>query len=772
MFMRTLFSSLLLACCCAAAMAATDVRVNFTLHTTDPYGEPLVQNRYYYVYRPDGLAKTAPVPMVLVFEYGAGASPGSAGFLHRKADQAGFVVVACAIPGNTLGGVWNNDDPRITGYEDMDYTDTVIDMVRQSDNCNDAFVCGLSKGGHMTEAYACVRPNMIRAAAPIDEFMGLSSNIPRGPVPMIVFQGTSDSNVPYTMVRDTVDAWRAYNGLLDATPVTTYECSPLSLGKVSQATWRGGRNGTQVAFVTIIGGGHNYAVPGSSTGYDCTDGMWAFFSQFLTPTLGAPVIVSQPVTNIQTSGQMASFWVVANGTAPFSYQWQRNGVNILDATNNWYTTPLLTLADSGANFRAIVGNSFGSVTSSPALLTVNAASAGPAIQAQPANQTVQAGQPVQFSVTATGTPPLSYQWRKNGVNITGATAASYTIPAAILPDSGASFTVRISNGSGATTSAAATLTVLAAPAAPIILSNVVRARVLTNQAALYSVASWSATPMSYQWQKGVFLGNMADIPGATNSTYTTPLTTTNDHLTLFRCVVANSAGNVVSGTEMLMVTTTVKAPTDIISPITAFGQVGVAFNYHILSSGGTTPITYGASPLPPGLFLDPATGLISGLPSVEGTNQVVMSASNSAGAMSRTLSLTLTTNPPALPLEDWRWGHFGVSATHPDVSGDLADPDGDGISNISEYALGSDPLSRSVRPGECAILSGFLTYTVSKDPRANEALWSAESSNDLNAWDQANTTVLEDSLSTFKVRDNFGVSTNSQRFLRINVTVR
>src|SRR5512136_105713 len=95
------------------ALAPTDVRVNFTLNTTDENGAPLTENRYYYLYRPDGLFRDVPVPMVLVMEAGAGSGP--AGFFHRKADQAGFVVVSCSIVGNTLGGVWNNDDPRITG---------------------------------------------------------------------------------------------------------------------------------------------------------------------------------------------------------------------------------------------------------------------------------------------------------------------------------------------------------------------------------------------------------------------------------------------------------------------------------------------------------------------------------------------------------------------------------------------------------------------------------------------------------------------------------
>jgi Zn-dependent metalloprotease len=83
----------------------------------------------------------------------------------------------------------------------------------------------------------------------------------------------------------------------------------------------------------------------------------------------------------------------------------------------------------------------------------------PAITGQPASVTVNAGQTATFSVTATGTAPLSYQWRKNGTNISGATSASYTTPATTSTDNGATFSVVVSNSAGSATSNNATLTV-------------------------------------------------------------------------------------------------------------------------------------------------------------------------------------------------------------------------------------------------------------------------------------------------------------------------
>src|SRR5256885_13638283 len=104
-------------------------------------------------------------------------------------------------------------------------------------------------------------------------------------------------------------------------------------------------------------------------------------------------------------------------------------------------------------------------------LTDNAAAVAPTITTQPANQTVTAGQTATFAVVAAGTAPLGYQWQKNGVNITGATSASYTTATTTTADSGSTFRVVVSNSAGTVTSSAATLTVNAAAVAPTITTQ-------------------------------------------------------------------------------------------------------------------------------------------------------------------------------------------------------------------------------------------------------------------------------------------------------------
>ena len=191
----------------------------------------------------------------------------------------------------------------------------------------------------------------------------------------------------------------------------------------------------------------------------------------VNPAPVGPSITTSPTNQTVTAGQAATFTVVAAGTAPLSYQWQKNGVNIAGATATSYTTPVTTTSNSGSTFAVVVSNTVGTVTSAAATLTVNPAPVGPSITTSPTNQTVTAGQTATFTVVAAGTAPLSYQWQKNGVNIAGATATSYATPVTTTSDNGSTFAVVVSNTVGTVTSAAATLTVNAAPVAGIQVSS-------------------------------------------------------------------------------------------------------------------------------------------------------------------------------------------------------------------------------------------------------------------------------------------------------------
>jgi len=262
----------------------------------------------------------------------------------------------------------------------------------------------------------------------------------------------------------------------------------------------------------------------------------------------APSITTQPANQTVTVGQTATFTVAATGTAPLSYQWQKNSTAISGATSAGYNTPAMASADNGAQFRVVVSNVAGNVTSNAATLTVNAAAVAPSITTQPANQTVTVGQTATLTVAATGTAPLSYQWQKNSTAISGATSASYTTPATTSSDNGAKFVVVVSDSAGSVTSNAATLTVNAAAVAPSITTQPANQTVTVGQTATFKVVAAGAAPLSYQWQK-----NSTAISGATSASYTTPATTSADNGAQFRVVVSNVAGNVTSNAATLTV---------------------------------------------------------------------------------------------------------------------------------------------------------------------------------------------------------------------------
>src|SRR5258708_2524851 len=168
--------------------------------------------------------------------------------------------------------------------------------------------------------------------------------------------------------------------------------------------------------------------------------------------------------------------------------------------------------------------------------TTNGSPAAPSITNEPASQTVTVGQTATFTVAATGTAPLSYQWKKNGTAISGATSPGYTTPATTSLDNGSQFTVMVSNTAGYVTSNAATLTVSAAAVAPSITAEPTNQTVTAGQTATFTVVATGTPPLSYRWMK-----DRSNILGATSSSYTTPPTTSADNGSQFAVVVSNIA---------------------------------------------------------------------------------------------------------------------------------------------------------------------------------------------------------------------------------------
>jgi hypothetical protein len=171
--------------------------------------------------------------------------------------------------------------------------------------------------------------------------------------------------------------------------------------------------------------------------------------------LNAPVtILTQPQGGSLNPGASKTFTVSAGGTPPFTYQWRKNDVNIAGATSASYTVTSVQTASTGT-YSVVVGNAVGTVTSAPAVLSVNIPVS---ILTQPSGLTVNAGAPAQLSVTATGSAPITYQWRRAGVAIVGGTSGTLRFSEA-QPSDAASYTVVVTNPVGSVTSSAATLAV-------------------------------------------------------------------------------------------------------------------------------------------------------------------------------------------------------------------------------------------------------------------------------------------------------------------------
>jgi hypothetical protein len=266
-----------------------------------------------------------------------------------------------------------------------------------------------------------------------------------------------------------------------------------------------------------------------------------------------PSITTQPASQTVNAGQAATFFVAATGTSPLSYQWYKSGILIPGATSRFYTTPATASGGSGVAYTVAVSNVAGSVTSSAATLTVNSA---PTITLQPVSQTVNSPAAATFSVAATGTAPLSYQWYANGALISGATASSYTTPATSFSNNNTLYTVVVTNTAGSVTSAAATLTV---DTAPTITLRPMSQTVASPATATFSVSAKGTSPLSYQW-----FANGAAIVGATSNTYTTAATSSSNNGTLYTVVVSNMAG---SATSMLATLTVNSAPTITLQPM-------------------------------------------------------------------------------------------------------------------------------------------------------------------------------------------------------------
>ncbi len=260
----------------------------------------------------------------------------------------------------------------------------------------------------------------------------------------------------------------------------------------------------------------------------------------------------------------------------------------------------------------------------------------PSIQQQPASQIIETGQPVTFTASANGSPPLAYQWKKNGLPITGATTTSLTLPAVALSDAGA-YLMTAANHHPAVPSTAAQLAVVDRT------SHIVRAN---PHAAPTMTVTATGNFLKYQWKlNNTTLVNGSKYAGVTTKTLTVKNAVSTDQGP-FVCTVTAPGGSLDGSPFTLEVPTSAPVPLNPdFPPCVAYN----AYSYQLPfdDTASEAPTKFVCSGLPLGLTCNTLTGLVSGKPLKTGTFTVKVTVSNAVGAAAPvTGSLVVSAFPP------------------------------------------------------------------------------------------------------------------------------
>ena len=300
-------------------------------------------------------------------------------------------------------------------------------------------------------------------------YVSLQQNL--SPYPSFVFYKTTDGG--QTWVSNGIPL-SAIGG------PSAFELQGVGFVSTNEGWMGGGSLGAPYNFIHTTDGGLTWTAMGYSTS--------TFLNRFrfVNPTLGylsgaylhvyhipLAASVSPSVTNTFI-GSNVTFSAIAYGTAPMPFQWQHNGTNIAGGTTNSFTINNITAADAG-NYTLVLSDFSGSFTSAVSVVTVSGTTVAPTITAQPQSLVVNKGENATFSVGATGTGVLAYQWLFNGAKLAGSTNSIY-IQTNVQTSVTGNYSVIVTNIAGSVTSSVAVLGLSLADdfdsyPAPVIVTN-------------------------------------------------------------------------------------------------------------------------------------------------------------------------------------------------------------------------------------------------------------------------------------------------------------
>src|SRR5437879_6051089 len=254
----------------------------------------------------------------------------------------------------------------------------------------------------------------------------------------------------------------------------------------------------------------------------------------------APSVTSQPGSQSVTAGQTAIFSVSATGTAPLSYQWKKNGIAVSGASSSAYTTPATSTSDSGAQFTVIVSNSAGSVTSSAAVLTVNASI--PPLQvtnSQLSGGTVGSAYSATLNASG-GTSPYSWSVSSSTLPTGLSLSSSGTLSGTPTVAGAFPFTVAVKDAASASASASLSINVVTAAAPAVSISSPSNGATVSGTTTVSGVASDGLAITSVQLS--VDGGAFANASGTTNWSFSLNTNSFSNGSHTLSAKVSDSAG--------------------------------------------------------------------------------------------------------------------------------------------------------------------------------------------------------------------------------------